>query len=195
MQTPVPVAAIRPDVPEKLSVAIATCLVRDPAMRFANVAELARAIAPFGTLRARRALERVESFAHALPRAMPSVYVDTTPPGTRTIASGPPPDMPRPRRLAAFVVLAAVAGAIAGAAALVALGVRTPAAPPSSAVAIVASAPAEPTSSEPPVASVTPTTPADFPPPSAILPGLTHRAHHGGPHAPASGAPSSDRFR
>jgi eukaryotic-like serine/threonine-protein kinase len=42
-----PVTALRPDVPEALSEAVLRCLRQDPAQRFANVAELARAIAPF----------------------------------------------------------------------------------------------------------------------------------------------------
>ena len=42
---------LRPDVPPGLARVIARCLEKDPAMRYANVAELARALEPFGSQR------------------------------------------------------------------------------------------------------------------------------------------------
>ena len=46
--TPAPLRSRRPDLPEALEVAVAKCLEKDPRARTQTVAELARAIAPFG---------------------------------------------------------------------------------------------------------------------------------------------------
>ncbi len=48
-RTPEPVRALRPDVPEELDAAILRCMAQDPEARFADVGELAAAIAPFGS--------------------------------------------------------------------------------------------------------------------------------------------------
>jgi serine/threonine protein kinase len=50
----------RTDAPEELEAAIARCLERDPAKRFADVAEMARAIAPFGSGALTDHVERIE---------------------------------------------------------------------------------------------------------------------------------------
>jgi serine/threonine-protein kinase len=47
--TPEPLRTLRPDIPAKLDEAILRCLSQDPAQRFADVAQLATAIAEFGT--------------------------------------------------------------------------------------------------------------------------------------------------
>jgi serine/threonine protein kinase len=49
----------RPDVPQGLADAIATCLSRDPARRFEDTAKLAVALAPFGPPRSEISLERI----------------------------------------------------------------------------------------------------------------------------------------
>jgi eukaryotic-like serine/threonine-protein kinase len=54
-----PVRRVRPDVPPELESAIARCLARDLGLRFANVAEFASAITPFGSPRAQLSAERV----------------------------------------------------------------------------------------------------------------------------------------
>jgi serine/threonine protein kinase len=46
---PKPIRALRPDVPEELDAAILRCLRQSPQDRYADVAQLARAIAPWGT--------------------------------------------------------------------------------------------------------------------------------------------------
>jgi serine/threonine-protein kinase len=53
--------ALRPDIPEGLEAAVLRCLRRDPGERFANVAELAVALAPFGTGRSSKQVDRAIS--------------------------------------------------------------------------------------------------------------------------------------
>jgi serine/threonine protein kinase len=52
MTAPPPLGALRPDVPADLEAAILTCLEKDRMDRFANVADLAAALVPFGSGRA-----------------------------------------------------------------------------------------------------------------------------------------------
>jgi serine/threonine-protein kinase len=54
-----PLRNYRPDAPEGLQVVIARCLEKDRNRRYANVAELANALAPFAPRRARHSIERV----------------------------------------------------------------------------------------------------------------------------------------
>jgi serine/threonine-protein kinase len=46
---PAPIEALRPDAPWELDAVVSSCLARDPDERFANVAELARALAPLSS--------------------------------------------------------------------------------------------------------------------------------------------------
>ena len=67
---------LRPDVPAALEAAVARCLARDPAERFASVAELARAVAPFGSGAWAGLVERIdETLARAggAPGSSPSL--------------------------------------------------------------------------------------------------------------------------
>jgi eukaryotic-like serine/threonine-protein kinase len=57
--TPAPLRTRRPELPEALDNAILKCLEKDPRVRTQSVAELARAIAPFGTDDARISVERI----------------------------------------------------------------------------------------------------------------------------------------
>jgi eukaryotic-like serine/threonine-protein kinase len=54
-----PVSSLRPEVPPGLDAVIARCLAKTPEARYASVAEVAVALAPFGPLRARLSAERV----------------------------------------------------------------------------------------------------------------------------------------
>lgn len=67
-----PVRAFRPDVPPELEQIIVRCLQRDREARFANVAELAYALAPFGQRDARQDLERMRGNLAAAPVRAPS---------------------------------------------------------------------------------------------------------------------------
>jgi eukaryotic-like serine/threonine-protein kinase len=67
-EEPTPIGRLRPDVPPALEIAVMRCLQRDPDDRFANVAELGLAIAPFGTGRATKEVDRAISlFRRRLP--------------------------------------------------------------------------------------------------------------------------------
>ncbi len=54
-----PVTEQRPDAPTGLAEVVQRCLKRTPTERFANIAELAQALVPFGTSRAELSLERI----------------------------------------------------------------------------------------------------------------------------------------
>jgi serine/threonine protein kinase len=56
---PDPPRALRPEIPEGLAHVVLRCLEKDRARRFGNVAELANALAPFGSRAASRSAERV----------------------------------------------------------------------------------------------------------------------------------------
>jgi len=55
-----PLAAKRPDAPAGLAEVVRRCLRRAPEERFANVADFAKALVPFGSSRAGVSLERIE---------------------------------------------------------------------------------------------------------------------------------------
>ena len=76
-KAPHPIDELRPDVPRGLQAVVGRCLEKDPAQRFATVAHLATALAPFGPPGSARSVERV---AHVLRRAEPSVEAADTQP-------------------------------------------------------------------------------------------------------------------
>ena len=59
METPRSIATIRNDVPPELEAAVLRCLEKKPENRFANVAELAWALAPFAPVHAQVSADRV----------------------------------------------------------------------------------------------------------------------------------------
>jgi serine/threonine protein kinase len=64
---PVPLVDVRADVSPDLAVVIARCLEKDRTMRYANVAELARALAPFGSASARASAESIARIVEGVP--------------------------------------------------------------------------------------------------------------------------------
>jgi serine/threonine-protein kinase len=65
-------ARVRPEVPKELSDIVATCLQRRSEDRFANLADLADRLAPFGTARARESAETiVRTLGMPAARAVP----------------------------------------------------------------------------------------------------------------------------
>jgi serine/threonine protein kinase len=94
--TPPPVRSYRPDVPAGLESVILKSLDKDKTRRYSNVAELALALAEFGSKRSRASIERVvgiiqasglSNSALALPPT-PNVPPPPAPPATRVSRSG-----------------------------------------------------------------------------------------------------------
>ncbi len=57
--TPLPLSSLRPGVPSAIDAVAAKCLAKDPSGRYANVAELAEALVPFGGDAAQAAATRI----------------------------------------------------------------------------------------------------------------------------------------
>ena len=84
-QPPPPISSLRDNVPEGVERAIMRCLEKDPDARYAGVADLAQALAPYGSPLARASCQRIEgvlafsaprSELSPLPPAEPSGYVN-----------------------------------------------------------------------------------------------------------------------
>jgi eukaryotic-like serine/threonine-protein kinase len=60
-----PLRDLRPDIPEGLDLVVMRCLQKDPAERYSNCAELASALAPYGTPAAQASAERIARVLHA----------------------------------------------------------------------------------------------------------------------------------
>jgi serine/threonine-protein kinase len=59
-RSPEPLSSLRPEVAPGLEAAVHRCLAKDPSERFGSVAELARALAPYGTDLSRTSCLRIE---------------------------------------------------------------------------------------------------------------------------------------
>lgn len=122
---PTPVRDLRPDVPVALCAVVSKCLEKDPANRWANVAELAQALLPFAPSRAVVSAERSSScmrVGSALPppesqegavSSVAGLSVEVrTPPATLTLpvalGARAPKRATRPWRGVAIVALAMV---------------------------------------------------------------------------------------
>jgi len=74
---PKPIERQRGDLPAELVAVIARCLEKDPAKRFRDVGELARALLPFGTTRGKASVERISKIVEGV--RMPSNPVASAP--------------------------------------------------------------------------------------------------------------------
>jgi serine/threonine-protein kinase len=69
-QPPPPISLLRDNVPEGVERAILRCLEKDPDARYAGVADLAQALAPYGSPLARASCQRIEGvLAFSAPRS------------------------------------------------------------------------------------------------------------------------------
>ena len=59
LRPPLPIQHLRPNIPAGLTEVIATCLEKDRSKRYRNVADLATALLPFGSSRARISVDRI----------------------------------------------------------------------------------------------------------------------------------------
>ncbi len=184
MDAPRSIAAIRNDVAPGLEAAVLKCLEKRPENRFANVAELAWAIEPFGPPQAQASAERVSrtleaaGLASSGPRTqrVSGSGVEPTTAGSITAlsSSAAAPEPPRPRRTAPFLGAAALL-VVGGAAAFFVTQKRNdaPAAADQSRPAVIEAAPAAPTPSAVVVATPTATPTVT---PSAAVPDVASAA-------------------
>jgi len=112
-ESPPALSSLRADVPAGLEEVIHHCLAKDRAQRFANVAELARALAPFGPPSAMRSAERIARVLRA--PGVQNVADSGSPGAVEATTSGALalPQAAHPQRTKATVWLAFAAGAAA----------------------------------------------------------------------------------
>jgi eukaryotic-like serine/threonine-protein kinase len=129
-EPPPPLRSFRPDAPPELEAVIANCLQKDRRQRYANVAELALALAPFGYEGANAAAKSVVAilqggesertqtpFFTSSPAPIgTALATGTAPPVGRTSPTGPAPSKRAPSlaiaaaAIAVFLALAAAGG-------------------------------------------------------------------------------------
>ena len=96
---PTPLLEARPDAPPGLGLVIERCLEKDPALRYRDVAGLARALEPYGNPRAAISVERIHA---ALPAPFPPSLPPTVPPppSHERISIAPPGRLSLPKNMA-----------------------------------------------------------------------------------------------
>jgi eukaryotic-like serine/threonine-protein kinase len=110
--TPRPIEALRRDAPAALGRVIARCLEKAPGQRFQNLAELAKALLPFGPERSRESVRRIVRIVESPGMSTASLSLPPSGP-TPVEAATTSSVQPRPAsagvaRIAAGVVAAAV---------------------------------------------------------------------------------------
>jgi serine/threonine protein kinase len=119
MDMPRPIESLRADVPAELKRAIARCLEKDPALRFASIAEFALALEPFAAPGARGLASRITRIgptgrvsALALGSTQSAVGVTTA---DRMSSEGRPRSSSPRKFVVGFVIAAGTALAVGGA--------------------------------------------------------------------------------
>lgn len=199
VEQPPPMRASRADVPEGLEAAILRCLAKEPSKRFADVASLVAAIAPFGSAEGRAAADRIARVARAASApetaadASERLPVTSTPtvevmPGatltSNQFGTSSPATPRQAKRKTALLVATAAVGLLAGSVLVVAIvGSKGRAAtPPSPAAAAAAvSVPQTATTTTTPTTAATPT----------AIPIHTPTATAGNRSRPAPAAPAT----
>ncbi len=186
---------VRADVAPELEAAILRCLEKDRGARFPDVAELARAIAPYGPPRATDAVERIDHILRRLPPrsadsppVVPDEYATTAAAQTPATPSRPDatPARRRPARRTAAAATIGVLLAVGGAA--VALEwpgrPRAPLARDTAAVAPLA-AKMDSAAPSPSPSSSASAGPSVLPPPEVVAIELTEAGTHPRPAPPS----------
>ena len=199
MEAPPPLTSRHGNVPPALAAVVRRCLEKDPANRFANVAELASALAPLGSLAGRMSatcIERVIDGASDTARGeRPRLSKPSTLTAAQTLASGP-------RRLTGMILgNLAVVGLLLGAIALVgwalARGYRAPVAASVAAGTTVAPpsvAPLASASGAPVAASATAAAPRAAPHKRPQVPAKARSAAPSSTDAPSSDADADNPY-
>jgi serine/threonine protein kinase len=177
--TPLRLRDVRPEAPAGLEAAILRCLEKDPAARFADLAELARAIAPFAATSGASA-ERIRRVLHADPPS-PAPLPEPSPPSIEEATSSA---WGAPRRAASrgallVVPVVAIAALVAGA-----LALRSPTTPTTT-----APLPAAATSAPEPVPTALPTAAPDPLPTASTASAAPPRSAAARPSKPPHVAP------
>jgi serine/threonine-protein kinase len=111
-----PLLPVRPDLPEGLAAVIDRCLEKNQALRFANVAELAKALAPFASSRSAQSVERIQHLLGVAGSAVPSVrprpVVAPRPDAQTFLPTTSQTSAPRSRMLLVPAALAVVAAVV-----------------------------------------------------------------------------------
>jgi eukaryotic-like serine/threonine-protein kinase len=178
----------RPEIPEALETIVARCLEKDPAKRFPDVHQLARALAPLGTSASPSTVERIHRVGVNTARSSVRIQlVDAgSAPGidlSRTEKTGSPLVAPQKRAIVPIAAGALLVLLVGGATTFFAVTrSRTSLSPPKATVTAPESGPAftpEATSPPPPA--------SDPLPPTSVLPSSGETL----PTASASSAPTS----
>jgi serine/threonine protein kinase len=151
-EAPPSLRALRAGVPPGLEAVVARCLEKEPKQRFADVAALVRAIAPFGGPDARSTAERIGRVTRASMVSMPDAPVESREAHVRvnriaqTSATFTSTGGDAPPRRRAVVPLAIAGGVLLGAAVFAAVtavrsSTRGPSAPPLDRSAAAAASP------------------------------------------------------
>jgi eukaryotic-like serine/threonine-protein kinase len=158
---PDPPRSLRPDVPDGLTQVMLRCLEKDRTRRFANVAELAAALAPFGSRAAARSAERVSRVLSAAGISSSQLSIPSSQGQATESATNAAWGQTQSRRsnTAIWVVLALLVLGGAAASAVFLLPSREP-------TASAPSSTAEPATASP--ASVAPPLTTALPPPDAV---------------------------
>jgi eukaryotic-like serine/threonine-protein kinase len=182
--TPRRVNELRTDVPPGLAQVIARCLEKDPAMRYASVADLARDLEPFGSQRGvSLRIAQVAGSRGVVQNPRSTGKVATS--GATSVAWEDTQLSPPPKRRMALAVTAGVALLVVVAGGAVAVGVRLG----HSSAAVIPPLEVTPTVRQIDLAAVAPSVPAAVPPSPPPLPSASASAAVPAPTASVQAAP------
>ena len=103
---PPPLRQLRPDAPDGLEQVITKCLEKDPNARYADVAELTEALAPFGTGSARLSADRVSRVIRPRTQMNTSTSAPIVRSALSSVAPASPSFRPEPPTLGTLTVSA-----------------------------------------------------------------------------------------
>jgi len=207
-KAPEPLSIVRSDIPVGLAAVLDRCLQKEPGARYANVAELARALGPFGPPRAEQSVERIETvLGVGNVRALSSEPPPPLQRGTQASSATFVPTTSQATGSSSRVVVPLAIGAVLVIAVVAVLGPKirhaTSVAPASPSVSALASATEAPSASSAPLAVALPdagaVTLTDLPtstapvPATPAVPGKSHPAvtpsHSSSAPAPPASTP------
>jgi serine/threonine-protein kinase len=140
-----PLVTKRADVPPELAEAIARCMLREPAQRYANVAKLAAALAPFGPPRSDISVERISRVLGAsVPPSGGEAHAPHRMHATASTWANSQAGMRRPTKASLAIVLAVGACVLVLGSAILWRALRTRDAAPVTAPSVASALPSSP---------------------------------------------------